>query len=308
MARVLRIGNIVPKTWDDACQDFIHWKMAQGLSDTTINDYKKHIRQFFSRYPKAFDERYLKDGLLEYMSQPIKPATYNLRLVYLRAFLNWCVKEGIITSNPLVNFKRRKDPGRICTIEQETLQKLITLPNTKTYAGLRDYALIILTLDTGIRPKEAFSLKIEDVNFNSLTITVCPESAKIRVGRVLPILSKTARTIKKLIAARHPEWSDDVPVFCTCDGTFLNACTWGDRLEGYSKTLGVKIRPYDLRHAFALLYLRNGGHAFSLQKIMGHVTMSMTKRYVNLTDTDMQLQHDLASPLKSLIKRKHRVR
>lgn len=86
MARVTRINRVLSKTWEDAMQEFIHWKMAQGLSETTVKDYKKHISQFFKRYPDAFDECFLKERLMEYMSQPIKPATYNLRLIYIRAF------------------------------------------------------------------------------------------------------------------------------------------------------------------------------------------------------------------------------
>lgn len=296
------------RTWEDALQEFLYWKMAQGLSDTTIQDYRKHIRQFFNRYPDAFDEKYLKDRLLQYLAQPVKPATYNLRLIYLKVFIQWCMQEGIYCSNPIASFKRKKDEGRVCFIEEESFQKLLTLPDTSTYAGLRDYTLILLSLDTGIRPKEAFNLNISDFSFRTLNILIRPEIAKTRVGRTLPILSVTAQSVKKLISVRHPEWNDSTPVFCTCDGTYLNACTWGDRLEKYSKVLGVRVRPYDLRHGFALLYLRNGGHAFSLQRTMGHVSMAMTRKYVNLTETDMKEQHDLASPLKSLMQSKQRVR
>jgi len=47
----------------------------------------------------------------------------------------------------------------------------------------------------------------------------------------------------------------------------------------YSKQLGVKKRPYDLRHTFALLYLKNGGYELSLQRTLGNTTLEMTKRY-----------------------------
>ena len=48
--------------------------------------------------------------------------------------------------------------------------------------------------------------------------------------------------IKELIQSRHPEWNDNVPVFCCTEGTPLTRHTWNDRLEMYSKMLGVKVR------------------------------------------------------------------
>jgi site-specific recombinase XerD len=106
---------------------------------------------------------------------------------------------------------------------------------------------------------------------------------------------------KQLMSARHPSWGEDIPVFCSYAGTPLNAVTWGDRLELYSKRLGVKIHPYALRHCFALMFLRNGGNAFTLQKMLGHEDMSMTRRYVNLTSQDLQDTHRSASPINSLV-------
>ncbi|WP_207744497.1 tyrosine-type recombinase/integrase [Desulfallas sp. Bu1-1] len=99
------------------------------------------------------------------------------------------------------------------------------MPNKKTFAGLRDYALILLILDTGIRPKEAFSLLVSDINLRNLNVVIRAENAKTRVSRTMPVMPATAQVIRDLIAARHPAWKDSVPVFCTADGTPLTAQT-----------------------------------------------------------------------------------
>ncbi|MTI85328.1 MAG: site-specific integrase [Firmicutes bacterium] len=296
------------ENWEEAFQGFLLWKQAQGLSETTLDDYKKHVNLFFKRHPKAFGPKNLKAAIYVYMSEQIKPATYNLRLAYLRAFFNWCVEEGFLTENPLAKFKRRKAEGRIVNVEEESLKRLIQLPDKEAFAGLRDYALMLLTLDTGIRPKEAFSLLSEDINIRSLEVHIRSEESKTRSSRTLPIGPVTAKAIQELISSRHPDWRQKVPVFCSCEGTPLNRHTWGKRLEMYSKMLGVHIRPYDLRHAFALQYLRNGGHALALQRMMGHTDLTMTKRYVALTQGDLREQHLLASPLNNLAPQKKRVR
>ena len=243
------------------------------------------------------------------MGENIKPATYNLRLVYLRAFFQWCIEEGYLTvENPLKSFKRKKTQDRIVDISEESLKKLLTIPDRTTFSGLRDYALIILTLDTGIRPNEALSLQIKHFDFKRLLIIITSETAKTREERTLPISPLTAETIRKLIMARHPEWDVNAPVFCSYEGKPLTLTSWNHRLDNYSKKIGVKVRPYDLRHSFALLYLRNGGHAFGLQRTLGHADMQMTKRYVHLTGHDLRELHSKASPLRSLIKNKKRIR
>lgn len=53
---------------------------------------------------------------MEYMSDDIKPATYNLRWVYLKAFFSWCIGEGYLNENPLDGFKKRKAQERIVDI------------------------------------------------------------------------------------------------------------------------------------------------------------------------------------------------
>ncbi|GGF16873.1 hypothetical protein GCM10010954_14430 [Halobacillus andaensis] len=69
--------------------------------------------------------------------------------------------------------------------------------------------------------------------------------------------------------------------------------------------LYFKIRPYDLRHAFTIMYLRNKGNAFSLrQKLMGHESIDMTKRYLNITGQDLREAHDKASPVNKLVAKK----
>lgn len=297
-----------PATWEEALEYFLLRKQAAGLSTRTVEDYRWHVSAFFKRYPEALKESKLKQCILSYMSQKVKPATYNLRLVYLRTFYEWCVSEGVFQENPLAGFKKRKDEGRIAGLEEEVLVKLLSLPNRETFAGLRDYALILFTMDTGIRPSEAFHLMISDFNLRGLETYVRPEVAKTRGGRTLPMKPPTAQAVKELIMARHPAWGDDVPVFCSAEGTPLNRGTWRDRLEIYGKKLGKKIRPYDLRHSFALLYLRGGGDSFDLQKIMGHADLNMTKRYVALTKNDLRQRHTVASPVNRLLKQRFRQR
>lgn len=297
-----------PTSWQEALRLFLLHKQAEGKSERTLQDYENHVTRFFSRHPRAWDPGELQSAALEYMAQPAKPAYFNLKRTYLGAFLSWCAEHGYIPDNPLAGIKRRRAEGRVVHLNMETLQQLLELPDRNSFAGLRDYALILLTLDTGIRPKEAFSLLPEDVNLAALEVYVRGEAAKTRISRTLPISQATGKALAKLLAARHPAWGDAVPVLCTEDGRPMNNKLWHARLSEYGRRLGVKLSPYSLRHAFALEFLRGGGNVFALQRILGHRDLTMTKRYVNLLDEDLKSQHYMASPANRLTAPRYRVR
>lgn len=309
--RITRIPDEVPEQfrgWAEALGGFLTWKKAHGISDQTYYDYDKHVRLFFKRFPDAWTStRELKDALFSHLAEDIAPATYNNRLIYLRTFLNWCVDNGYVSKNPIANIKKKKDEGRVVNIDPEILRELLELPDQKTFTGLRDYALILLTLDSGIRPKEALSLIPIDFNPQANEIYIIAKVAKTRVSRTLPISDYSAKAIKRLLAIRPSEWDAEVPIFCTWEGGKMSRHTWGDRIEHYSNKLGVHIRPYDLRHAFALEYLRGGASAFALQRTLGHTNMQMTQRYVALLDEDLKADHTKASPLNRLITEKKRI-
>ena len=65
----------------------------------------------------------------------------------------------------------------------------------------------------------------------------------------------------------------------------------------YSEICGVKITPYQLRHSFATLFLKNGGDVFTLQHLMGHADLRMTRRYAELDEAFVEQQHKSFSPV-----------
>ena len=71
-----------------------------------------------SPYPQAWEEANLKPCLLKFFARKMGSTTYNLYLIYLKAFIDWCVEEeeGVYTTNPLVKFKQKREEGWIDNI------------------------------------------------------------------------------------------------------------------------------------------------------------------------------------------------
>ncbi|PAK55398.1 tyrosine-type recombinase/integrase [Paenibacillus sp. 7541] len=295
--------------WREVLADFQQRKKLDGISEQTALDYDRHVNLLFKRYPDGWEtEIALAEAVLSHMSDQIAPATFNSRLVYLRAFFKFCVEEKHIRVNPLEGIRKRKTENRAVAIEEDVLKALLNAPDQTTFTGLRDYTLILLTLDTGIRPSEALRLIPEDFNASAHEVYVPSKIAKSRIARTLPILDVTIKSLRRLISVRPKEWADDVPIFCSYEGKPLNRHTWGDRLEVYGKRIGKHIRPYDLRHVFALEFLRNGANAFATQRALGHTTMEMTRRYIALVNDDLKAEHAKSSPLNKLTEKTTRRR
>lgn len=218
------------------------------------------------------------------------------------------IAKGLNISLPELLRAAGEDEAKIRAIPTAIIVELLDLPDKSTFAGLRDYALILTQLDTGLRPGEALGLLPAHVELPSTQLTVPAAKAKTRTSRTLPICQATAEAIGALLGARHPEWGPSVPIFCSADGRQLLVGSWSRRLRRLGEELDYTCRPYDLRHTFALEFLRGGGNVFALQRIMGHADLAMTKRYLALVDADLADQHALASPVARLIPRTHRLR
>lgn len=297
--------------WEKWLNDFLLYKEAQGLAERTLKDYTTHVPRFFARYPNCTaSQEDLQRACFDYFAQAGKlaPATFNTRRKCLKAFFAWLVQEGRLDFNPVDKIAKRREDNTPRAVPEAVLEKLLSLPDKKSFAGLRDYALLVFTLDTGIRPSEAAGLLPPDFNLPAHEVTIPARVAKTRVSRTLPLMPVTVQAIRKLLATRPESWGDKTPVFCTVDGRPLSRQQWAKRMKEYTQELGYKVRPYDLRHSFAVMYLRHGGHAFGLQRTLGHTTMTMTRRYVELTKQDLKDQHAIASPLNVLLPKKERAK
>jgi len=88
-------------------------------------------------------------------------------------------------------------------------------------------------------------------------------------------------------------------LFVTCYGEALSRHQAHRLLSDCGRRAGVteaRCSPHTFRHTCAVMFLRNGGDAFSLQKLPGHSSLDMTRRYAELAQADVVAKHRAASP------------
>ena len=290
--RELQPNDIVPS--------FLTLKRASGIAPRTQRDYRKVLSLFFSRFPDGLD--YPRERTLEFLSSYDNPSTYNLYFSYLKVFWDWTTREGYFRGDrhPLDGLKKRKPRGRIVQLEEDKVHELIRQPDKNTYAGFRDYCILLLQIDTGIRPGEALQLLPDDFHHEKGEVIVRAEVSKTRTPRVLPLAAPTVAAIGKLLSNRPDSWTN-APIFANETGTGLQETSWSRRVKSYGKKCGLAITAYHLRHAAALLLLRKGADAFTVQNILGHTTMTMTRHYINLTTEDTKRGHGKAGVILSIL-------
>ena len=165
----------------------------------------------------------------------------------------------------------------------------------KNFYQRRLHLLGLLLLDTGCRITEALSLRVSEIDFDNLLVTL---DGKGRKQRVVPFSFELRKTIFRYVAdfRRKP----DLLLLASRNETMLGRRVMLRDVKQLCKRLGFDPPPRTLhafRHTFAVNYLRRGGSVFHLQKILGHSTLEMTRRYANLMTSDLQAVHEKISLL-----------
>ena len=163
------------------------------------------------------------------------------------------------------------------------------------HTAKRDTAMLLLMLDTGMRAGEVGRLDVGDVDLRTGEITVDRwGSGKKSKGRMVFVGERTRKLLLKLCLGRKP----DAPLFETQTDKRLNASGILHLVHAMGVRAGVKkCHPHRFRHTFAIQYLRNGGDVFTLQRFLGHSSLAMVKRYVELSHADDASAHHRASPV-----------
>ncbi len=270
---------------------FLAAKAAEGAAAKTLEWY----RMILIRLVRSFGEERLVDGL--------DPAELRAWLLELRATLaavsvsgyvrtlkalgNWLAAEELARATGLRSLRKPRVPSKLVEpVADDAMRRLLAA------AGVRDRAILLLLLDTGLRVSEAAALRLGDLRADG-TFNVQGKGAK---ERIVPVGSTARQAIVRYLGRRGSGRSDDA-LFLGRRGR-LDARGIQQVVRRLKTRIGIvgRLSPHSFRHTFARSYLLNGGDVFSLQRILGHTTLDMVKRYVALADVDLVARNATASP------------
>lgn len=292
-------------TLTDIMNKFLLVKESQGTGYYAMRDYKAMLSKFMEYSSGSLDYDTLEDEVLKFFSDipDSSPAIYNKPYQCLTAFFTWASENRYIEANPIkVNkLKKRKDDGNIKPVGIDELKIFLDSFDRNTFVGLRNWVMCYVMLDTGIRTSELCNLHISD--YKNSTILVTKLSSKTKTTRILYLSKFTARAVEEWINIQPNEWKNEY-LFSNYEGNKLTTTHLDKTFAKNSEVCGIKITPYQLRHTFATLYLKNGGDLFTLQHQMGHSNLNMTRRYTEVDEELVNSKHALFSPVMALQRKK----
>ncbi len=229
--------------------------------------------------------------------------TVNCYLRSLRCFYSWLVNEEIIEKHPFNKVKIPPPPKKVIpAFSRQQIEQLLSVIDTKTPVGYRNFAMILTLLDTGLRITELCTLTMDKLFLEDGIAQVIGKGNK---ERMIPIGKHVQRVLWHYIECCRPNPANINYnfVFLNDDGRPLNRRRMEAVMTRYgekAKLEGIRCSPHTLRHTAAISFLRNGGDLFSLQRLLGHNSLEMTRRYCEVADADVKRAHGLASPVDNL--------
>ncbi len=264
---------------------FLHERQfLHNVAPTTLEWYKYAFKWLPSESPTADD---LKDAVVRMRTKGLKATGCNSAIRAINAYLKW-------TGSPLKQPQLKEPQFILPTFSAAEVKRLVAW-KPKTFAQRRLHLLVLFLLDTGCRITEALTVRVHEVDMENLLVTL---DGKGRKQRVVPFSFELRKALFRFI--RDFGRKVDALLFSNRGETMLGRRNMLRDVKLLCKRLGFKPPARTLhafRHTFAVNYLRRGGSVFHLQKVLGHSTLEMTRRYANLMTEDLQAVHERVSLL-----------
>lgn len=220
------------------------------------------------------------------------------KLSAIKSFFKYLtVRTKQLTENPVADLeypKLRKSLPKYLTMEQSAaLLKAVSGPNEK-----RDYAIIMIFLNCGIRRSELVGLNLSDVYEDRLRVV-----GKGNKERFVYFGIPCRKAIDAYLAERNKKTlSDNRALFGSRDNNRISVTAVHRLIKKYLLMAGMDPDQYSahkLRHTAATMMLSGGVDIKTVQEVLGHENLNTTQIYTHIENTELKLAAE-ANPLSKL--------
>lgn len=274
----------------DAFQLFILDCHAQGFTAATVDFYETRFRLIsewcdargISSLPQ-FNHTQIREYLAELQGRGLSGHYVHGYARAIRAFLNFCVRDGLLSESPFDKVKMPRRPQKVLpALTQDDVKRIL---QACTYE--RDRAIILMMLDSGIRANELCSLNVGDVNGEAVHVRM----GKGQKGRVTYIGAKTRKQLWRYQNMERDEkpGADDPLFINQHGGERVTYQTLAQLFRRLRKRTGIEhCNAHTFRRTMAINSLRSGMNIYVLAKMMGHADIHVLKQYLDMVQDDVK--------------------
>jgi site-specific recombinase XerD len=302
---------------------------ARSLSPRTVADYSNSFRKLraflgdppFAEITAEDVRRFMAD-----LGTPRAPAGVAVRPARaigkkqklnihtgLSALWTWAVRAGLADEHVIREIQRpRPERPAIQPFSEKDIRALLAACDRRSivYArpgkracdnerglAVRDRAIVLLLLDTGMRASELAGMRLHQVDIKNKQVRVFGKGSK---ERIVPLGARTAAALWRYVSESRREARANEPVFLGLRGEPLTRNTLLKLIYRLGAAAGVTdAHPHRFRHTYAIQYLRNGGNERTLQETLGHESLDMLRTYTRIALADVVNGHQVASPVEN---------
>lgn len=225
----------------------------------------------------------------------------------VKTFCHWLYLEELLERDPSARLAMPK-VGKyvIKAFTVEHLEAMLSACDTHTLLGFRDYTMIALMADTGIRLGELTTLTMDNFyQVNSQGKSHIKVFGKGKREREVGISPQVAKLLWKYIRVhRLPHNPDEKRIFIGRYGQPIGKHGVEDMLQRVRDASGiddVRCSPHTFRHTFSTMYLEQGGALEKLSRELGHSKVNVTEQYIKTLPLSVARQdHEEFSPIRKL--------
>jgi len=287
---------------EDYLSDFlVYLELDLNYSDNTIKTYENNIEKLIN-YIGNKDILKLNIDTIEkfIISLELEASSVANIISALKAFYNYYIKLGKITTNPMDLIDMPKLVRRLPDyLSESEINNLLDIKVIDAFSA-RNKAILELLYSSGLRISELVNLELKSIDFDDCIIRVFGKGSK---ERIIPMNDYAINALKMYIDNyRNLMIKNELNnnLFLNNHGKIMTRQGVFKMLKKECKIKGINknISPHTLRHTFATHLLQNGADLRIIQEILGHSDISTTQIYTHVTNEKLKSDYKEYHPRK----------
>ena len=284
-----------------------HLKTERNLSPETLRAYRKDLDQlkdFFETKDLALiagsSTEKVRRWLAHFAELGYSRSTVARKLASVRGFFRFLQKEG--RSEGRCAFLELSTPRvprslpHFLTVQE--VMRLLDQPETDSYQGLRDLAILEILYSTGLRVSELVALNWENIDSEARLVKAFGKGRKERLVPIGEHALEALFAYKAEIPTRWLPLDPTSPVLLNRFGDRISDRSIRKIFDRYIHTAGLdsKTSPHTLRHSYATHMLDSGANLREVQELLGHKHLATTQVYTHLSTERLSEAYQQSHP------------